>query len=306
MSLKTFIADDDALSLSMLRHTLLSWGYQVSTAADGLDAWNRLSRIDEPTLVILDWMMPGLTGLELCARLRGVPRVHPMYIILLTARGDTEDVVQGLDAGADDYIQKPYHAAELRARVDLAARTIALQSRLIAIAYEDALTGLYNRLRLNQIGADEVARSRRYQRPLTVLLMDVDHFKGINDQWGHAAGDQVLIQLSARLKSLIRHNDAACRIGGDELLILAPETDLATGVAIAERVLTTTRELPPMVDGQALPMTLSVGVAELAAGDGGLDDLIARADRALYEAKDAGRDCVRSATNEEERLAAAS
>lgn len=304
--MRVLIADDDPLSLTVLRHVLTKSGYDVSTVRDGQAAWQWLSERDEPLLAILDWIMPGLDGLELCTRLRERERVHPLYIIILTTRGGTDDIVRGLTAGADDYVSKPYKTEELRARVDLGARTVQLQSRLTTIAYEDAMTGLHNRLWLTQIGSDEIVRSRRYGRPLGLLLVDVDKFKGINDNWGHAAGDEVLRAIAERLEALVRHNDAICRLGGDEMVILTPETDAATAFTLAERVLAAVRELQPTIAGRCLPVTVSLGVAELEPQDRSLDDLLARADRGLYDAKHAGGDCARAATDDGRSLRTAS
>lgn len=288
--MRVLLADDDAASRRTLQHALGAWGYAATTVADGLQAWEHLSQGDEPTLAILDWMMPGLDGMELTARLRALPRVQPLYIIILTARNRTEDIVRGLAGGADDYVAKPYEMAELRARVDLAARTVRLQSQLVTLAYEDSLTGLCNRSRLMRVGADELVRSRRYQRPLSLVIMDVDHFKAINDLYGHTAGDQVLAQLGAAIKALVRHTDVPCRLGGDELVILAPETRLSAAAVLAGRVLNCARALEPTVNGEPIHVTLSLGVAELTAAEATIVDLIARADAALYHAKQAGRD----------------
>ena len=207
--MKILIAEDDFTSRSMLTAILKKWGYDPVVTEDGMAAWDALQKPDAPRLVLLDWNMPGLDGLEVCRRLRTKETPNPPYVILLTGRGEKGDIVRGLEAGANDYIAKPYDNAELQARIRVGQRMLELQAKLLeardALAHQathDALTGIFNRRAILDRLAQEISRAERDGTPLSVGMFDIDHFKKINDTFGHQAGDDVLVAF-ARCSSRI-------------------------------------------------------------------------------------------------------
>ena len=300
MSMRVLIAEDDTVSRRVLQATLSKWGYEVVVARDGQEAWELLQRPEGPNLAVLDWMMPRLDGLELCHRIRNLgPQRGYVYIILLTAKGRREDRADGMEGGADDYLIKPLDPVELRARLRAATRILDLQVQLLAAqetlrtkATHDPLTGLWNRPAVMEALERELNRARRYKIAVSVLLGDLDHFKQVNDTYGHDTGDQVLCQTARRMLSAIRGYDTLGRYGGEEFLIVAPGCDAANGMTLAERIRTRIAAEPILAEHGPLPMTISIG---LAAGDGdGLEalPLIQAADQAMYRAKNAGRNRV--------------
>src|ERR1700694_2306180 len=197
--MKILAAEDNPVFQSMLRSMLTKWGYEVILAADGTQAWSALQEDCPPRLAILDWMMPGLDGVEVCRRLRAANREPYIYVLLLTARTDSQDLVEGLDAGADDYLTKPFNATELRARLRAGRRIVELQEDLLMArealrqqATHDGLTGLLNRHAMMEVLQTKLARSQRGSQPLSILMVDLDHFKRVNDEFGHLDGDAVL------------------------------------------------------------------------------------------------------------------
>jgi len=212
--MKVLIADDDAVSALLIKTTLQDWGYEVISVSNGLQALSILQQPNAPRLTILDWMMPGINGPEVIRQLREQTGEAYQYIILLTSRNTQDDIVAGLESGADDYLRKPYDKAELRARISAGVRVLDLQDRLLQAqselsiqASQDALTKLPNRRAiLNRISQDS-ARCIREKQPLGVLMVDMDHFKAINDNHSHAAGDATLIVTSDRMRSQLRAYD---------------------------------------------------------------------------------------------------
>jgi two-component system cell cycle response regulator len=411
------IADDDVVSRRILSACLERQGHAVESSADGVETWARLQRGNCPDMLILDWQMPGLDGLEICRRLRARSADRYTYVILVTSTGSGEDAVHGLDAGADDFIAKPFDAEELRARVRAGERLLVLQGSmarsrayleaalahldsgvlvmdpagrvvygnpavarmsgmpleqalrltrddfvrlhaercggpetlverlgassmlpldvevdldvacpehrtirwiakqihlpdglgelellrdvtdevkhdqdLAQLARMDPLTGLNNRRAAEEIFAREFSRARRSARPLSLVLADIDLFKRVNDQFGHHVGDQVLRAVSRCVAACCRATDVAIRWGGEELLIVLPETAAAAASAIAERL----RAAVQSLSFPDLPrVTISCGVAELQAEEATLDATVERADGRLYEAKASGRNAVR-------------
>ncbi len=284
----------------MLRNLLTRWGYDVVIVPDGLEAWKVLESRDPPRLALLDWMMPGIDGVEICRRLRAVPREPYIYVLLLTARTENSDLVEGMDAGADDYLTKPLKPHELRVRLRAGRRIIELQEQLLEArealrvrATHDALTGMLNRASILDVLEKEVARSVREEQPLSVLMMDLDRFKLINDTRGHLAGDAVLRDAATRMQTCIRRYDSAGRYGGEEFLFVLPSCDLKGACAEAERIRQAMDAAPFHVLGEPLNVTCSIGVASRSwSGAGDTAALLREADRALYLAKDGGRNRV--------------
>ena len=291
----------------MLEAFLEKWGYQVVTATDGLDAVRILESKDAPALAVLDWMMPGLEGPEVCRRVRAHPDRPYVYILLLTARSQRDDLLRGLESGADDYLTKPFDASELRARLRVGQRILDLQNGLIAAREEssfrathDELTGLANR----RVVLDEIAREHsrhlRQGGSFAIILVDLDHFKSVNDTRGHPTGDAVLKEVSRRMARSVRPYDTVGRYGGEEFIVVAPSCGRSGAIALAERILNSLRSAPVETDRGPLSVTVSCGIAISTAAKP-LDprELIHLADEALYRAKERGRDRSELATETE-------
>jgi diguanylate cyclase (GGDEF)-like protein len=299
------IADDEPISRRMLQASLVRWGYEVEVAKNGDEALEALFRDTAPRLAVLDWMMPGLDGLEVCRRVRARPGAPYSYLLLLTSKEGSSDLVEGLEAGADDYIRKPFDAEELKARLRTGERILALQAQLLSAqealriqATRDGLTGLFNRRAFLERLAEELARAKRNGSELSVLLLDVDHFKRVNDRLGHQAGDDVLRALGARLSAVLRKYDTLARYGGEELIAALPGCGPAAALVVAERMRSAVASAPIETGAGPVELTVSIGSATCAAGEPDADALIARADAALYRAKNAGRNRVEAALQE--------
>jgi diguanylate cyclase (GGDEF)-like protein len=301
------VADDEPVNLALIKRRLEWEDYHIHTAQDGSEAVEK-ARLLSPDLVILDVMMPVLDGLQACRLLKDHEATRDIPIIFLSALDDTDTKINGLALGANDYISKPFRVEELLARVAVAIRLKRERDELRRSAEEshkraeaasersmsDALTGLLNRYGLQRSLQRELSESRRYGRALSCLLIDIDYFKTVNDNYGHAAGDTALMQVGRVLTEAVRGSDVVCRYGGEEFLVLAPETTLDGAVSLAEKIrLAAAARL--FGDGERVfPLTLSVGAAQLAQSESG-HDMIARADVALYNAKEAGRNRVEAA-----------
>jgi two-component system, cell cycle response regulator len=296
--MKVLIADDSLVMRRLLQVTLESWGYEVWAAADGAEAWELLQRDDAPQIAVLDWIMPVFTGLEICRLVRRKPRDSYVYLLLLTSKSQREDIVEGMGAGADDYVVKPFDKHELEVRLRAGRRIVELQNALLEIqealrvqATRDVLTGCWNRRAILDILHRELHRARREQRHLAVVLADLDHFKQVNDQWGHAAGDAVLTESARRLENILRPYDAVGRYGGEEFLAVLPGCDELGALSLATRLAEGLRANPVVFDGIPVTVTGSFGVASIPPTSAAeLDDLLRTADEALYEAKRLGRD----------------
>ncbi len=299
-AMPVLVAEDNPVFQSMLRSMLTKWGYDVRIAPNGLEAWEGMQAADAPRLAVLDWMMPYMDGVEVCRRIRGAAREPYVYVLLLTARTESQDLVEGMEAGADDYLTKPFNAQELRVRLRAGRRILDLQRQLMEArealrvqATHDALTGLFNRGRVLEILATEIARSERQLRPLAVLMVDLDRFKQINDTRGHQAGDAVLREAAHRMQAAMRHYDAPGRYGGEEFLIVLPGCGAREGCAQAERIRAAFARESFAAGSESLAVTCSIGVSSrdaCIAGDA--DRLIREADAALYDAKNQGRNRV--------------
>jgi two-component system, cell cycle response regulator len=296
------IADDDPVSRRALEATLAGWGFEVEVVTDGQQALDALLREkNPPRLAVLDWMMPGVDGPEVCRTVRARAQGPYSWMLLLTSRKKGSDLIAGLEAGADDYIRKPFDPGELKARLLVGERILALQSQLLeaqkalhVLATRDELTGLYNRRAVMERFDQELLRAEREGGKLCVLLLDVDHFKHLNDERGHQAGDEVLREISVRLERILGPEAALGRYGGDELIAILPGCDPAAAFALAERM----REaaaIPIPTEAGPVVMTVSIGVGSYAPGLAAAV-LIANADVALYRAKAAGRNRVQAAS----------
>jgi two-component system, cell cycle response regulator len=297
--MNVLIAEDDAVSRRLLEVCVSNAGYGVAITTDGAEALRVLEKEDCPQLVILDWMMPGVDGLEVCRAIRKRAREPYIYIILLTAKGQQEDIVEGLEAGADDYITKPFDLQELGARLRAGKRILELQEQLVSArellrvqATHDSLTGLLNRKGILEVLDKELARSNREGTHVSVLLADLDHFKLINDTYGHAAGDAVLQEAARRMQASIRPYDAVGRYGGEEFLIVSPGCGMAGATEQAERIRKCISTEAIHVSGSAIPTTMSLGVATATSRARQSGELLRVADEALYAAKDNGRNRV--------------
>jgi len=300
--MRVLAAEDNPVFQSMLRSMLTKWGYDPVIARDGSEAWRALDAEDAPRLAILDWMMPGMDGVEICRRVRAAGREPYIYILLLTARTESQDLVEGMEAGADDYLTKPFVPPELRVRLRAGQRILDLHSQLMAArealrmqATHDNLTGIANRGTILDSLHTELSRAYRQRSPMAVLMADVDRFKHINDTRGHQAGDEVLREVAHRMKSAIRNYDAVGRYGGEEFLVVLPGCDGAGGFTQAERIREAIAAEMFRAQGHVLGVTCSLGISwRSPAAPQDADALIREADLALYHAKARGRNRVES------------
>ena len=294
---KILIADDSIVSRHLLEATLRKWGYDVLVACDGLEALDLLQREDAPALAILDWMMPGLTGLEVCRRIRHRAREPYIYMLLLTSKSQKEDLIEGMDAGADDYITKPFDQHELQVRLRAGKRLADLQAELLSArealreqATRDSLTHIWNRSSILDMLSRELARSERERTPIGVIIVDLDHFKNVNDNHGHLAGDAVLCEAARRMQGAIRQYDSIGRYGGEEFLILLPGCDEQSSYTQAERLRRQIENAEMSLNEASLRLTASFGVTCAMPGDRWTQEaLIRKADEALYLSKKLGR-----------------
>jgi diguanylate cyclase (GGDEF)-like protein len=290
--MKILIAEDQVHLGDLLQQRVRGWGYEPSVVHDGIAAVEEMSRPAGPRLALLDWAMPGLDGIEVCRRVRQGPEGPYAYLVLVTGQGGREQMLEGLAAGADDFLPKPVDDAELRARLAAGRRVVELQEQLRHLATRDALTGLWNRAAILSRLEQELARGRREGHPVGVVLGDLDHFKRINDTYGHQAGDQALRQAGESMCHSLRSYDAVGRYGGEEFLIVLPGCDEAATLSLAERLRHSVAAAPIDLEGGPVPITLSVGVAFWSGGVIDTDALLRRADAGLYAAKRSGRNRV--------------
>jgi two-component system chemotaxis response regulator CheY len=299
--MKVLIAEDDSLLRQMLRGELAAAGHQLITAANGLEAWEMLQK-EHVRMLLVDWMMPGLDGPELIRRVRGAGWPGYTYIILLTAKSGRDDVVEGLNVGADDYVTKPFSRDELVARIGVGSRILELETRLSdslareeALASRDSLTGLPNRRALYDRARAELNRAQREKKSLGVIMIDIDNFKPINDKFGHAAGDEALRRVAEVLQKSKRDYDYTGRWGGDEFLAILPGTSILQAGLVAERIRAAVDKVRLEAGGAgAVELQTSMGVACAAPAfhPVDLDELLHQADGALYRAKAEGRNRV--------------
>jgi two-component system, cell cycle response regulator len=307
--LRLLLVEDEPTQLLLMQRLLQRAGYAVETASNGEEALGKIST-GRFQFLVTDWDMPGMDGVTLCRRVRESKLPGYLYVLLLTGHSSTESVVAGLDAGADDYIRKPANEAELLARLNSGRRIIRLEqslreanAKIQHLSITDPLVGTFNRRYLNEQLVHEVERARRYARPLAVIMADLDHFKDVNDRYGHLAGDEVLKGFVELMKSSIRHaSDWVARYGGEEFVIVLPETDLGGAAAAAEKIRARCAATPIATSGGSLSITSSFGVAALKSGEespvAAAESLLRSADAALYTSKRGGRNCVRVASSD--------
>jgi two-component system cell cycle response regulator len=311
--MKFLVADDDATSRLITQVALRSLGHECRTVSDGAEAWEAF-RSDRPDVVISDWMMPGLTGLQLCRNIRDDVSGHYVYFIMVSRQGGAEEIVRGMDAGADNYLVKPLDPVDLRARLIAAARVTSLHNQLAEqraeleslngelafLARRDPLTGLGNRRAMDEDLALLEARVNRYGHSYCVVLLDVDHFKSYNDTYGHQAGDQALQEIAAQLANGARSGDSVYRYGGEEFLCIFPEQSLAGATQAVQRMRTGVSDLRiSHIDSPEGMLTVSAGVAIMDADKfGSMSDIVRTADEALYRAKELGRNRVEHIVHE--------
>jgi two-component system cell cycle response regulator len=300
---KILIADDEAVPRQLLKETLERAGYEVIAAENGHQAAELLCRADRPQLALLDWVMPELDGPGVCREVRqhrGLPYVH---IVLLTAKGSKQDIVAGLESGADDYLVKPWDREELEARLVVGQRVLELEERLVEAretmrykATRDSLTALFNRGIIVDLLARELTRMHREKGCTTVLLCDVDYFKNVNDGHGHAVGDEVLREVARRLLGAVRSYDFVGRFGGEEFLVVLNNCDGAYSFGRAEEIRHAIANAPMLTTAGPLKVSISLGV--LASTDwenNPVEEILHEVDIALYMAKSAGRNCSKIA-----------
>jgi len=297
--MKVMIVEDDAITRRILENFLKNWGYEVISVDDGLVAWEIMQNPDAPSLVISDWMMPNMDGVELCEKIRGIEKAEYTYFILLTSKADKKDVITGLESGADDFIVKPFDQGELKSRVKIGERIINLEHRIIQLANTDFLTGILNRRAFMTRAEGEVSRGIREHKGFSLIMADIDHFKKINDAYGHQIGDKVLQNFARQLSQTTRIYDFAGRYGGEEFVICLPDTTREESGPIAERIRASIENIRfTLPDNAPFPIqiTASFGVSFfIPLSNENIDSVIKRADDALYRAKAEGRNCVRLA-----------
>jgi two-component system cell cycle response regulator len=288
---KILIAEDDAVSLHILNNFLVKWDYDVTVATNGMQALQILETDDTPRLAVLDWMMPGIEGIQICQQIRARPDKPYIYILLLTARAHKKDLLQGLAFGADDYLTKPFDAPELRARLHVGERILNLEDELRFRATHDNLTGMSSRgVALDAIGREQ-ARQVRDKSSFGIILVDLDHFKHINDTYGHGCGDTVLKEAARRMISCVRPYDTVARYGGEEFLIVVASADESITLALAERVRMAIGSQSFVTESGDVHVTASFGVAASSiVRPFSSKEVLQLADEALYRAKRKGRD----------------
>ncbi len=308
------LIDDDPAIVRLLVKVLGTNGIEVipsSTGAEGLELIDRR----EWDLCLLDRGLPDFDGIEICRHIKAEARFDTRQVIMLTGYNSVADRVEALNLGADDYITKPFHPTELLARVNASRRVVEMQQQLVDMARQleelsarDDLTGIFNRRYFGATLDRTFDHCHRYQRPLSVALIDVDRFKHINDSFGHQTGDVVLAEVAKRFSGSVRSSDCLARFGGEEFVVLLPETQLEDAMSFGEKLRAAIASTPvPIADDRALPVTVSVGTASLAHTQfNSPSEMIAAADQALYRAKRNGRNRVEAERRRAQRLFAQS
>jgi diguanylate cyclase (GGDEF)-like protein len=298
--MRILVADDSPVYRTLVTRCLRDGGFEPMVVADGTKAWQVLRRADAPRLVLLDWVLPGLDGIELCRRIREEADQHYSYIVLLTGKDGQKHMLEAMQAGADDYIVKPFNDLVLQARLLVGKRILDLHEKLLAAqesmrhaATHDWLTGILNRGEGMSTLARELERARREKTSVGLLLADIDHFKAVNDTLGHLFGDEALREVARRFRAGLRIYDTVSRFGGEEFLIILAGCDEVTTIIRADELRSRIARQPISLAGSSRTVTISIGAAVAPSADPpSLDALLAQADRALYTAKQKGRNRV--------------
>jgi two-component system cell cycle response regulator len=301
--MRILIAEDDAISRTLLERTLQRAGYAVIAVENGAQAIAELIKQDAPRLALLDWIMPEMDGLEVCREIRRRKEQAYTYLILLSSRESKGDIVVGLESGADDYLTKPFDVDELKARLRTGHRILELEDHLVEAresmrfqATHDLLTSLWNRGVIVELMSHEIMRARREHSCTAVMMCDIDHFKSVNDQFGHAVGDEVLREVARRLHKSVRSYDMVGRYGGEEFLVSLNKCNPGSAVSRAENLRIKICDRPIQTTNNPLTVTISIGLALSSEfTQCTVEELMHQADMALYAAKAAGRNCVRIA-----------
>ena len=289
-SMKVMIVDDTQPNVLVLQRALTSIGYNISVAFDGEKALELIPK-SKPDLILLDVMMQGINGFEVCKILKKDPELSDIPVIFITAMGMPKDVLSGFEAGAVDYITKPFNLKEVCVRVKTHLTLSAAIKKLIQDSETDSLTGLFNRRTFMKKIENEAMRFKRSQKPFSLLFADIDFFKKINDTYGHAAGDDVLVSIGNLLNAEKREVDQVGRWGGEEFLLLLPETSLEGAVQHGNKIRKSIAAKPIVYEGQEINLTMSFGVSEYS-GNNNIEKTIDQADQRLYLAKNSGRNKV--------------
>ena len=296
--MRVLVAEDDLTSRTILTAILQKWGYEVVSAVDGEQALELLKQPEAPRLALLDWSMPSLSGIEVCSRLRENQVYDSIYIIILTAKSEKQNIVEGLNAGANDYIVKPYDNDELQARINVGKRMVETQaelenakSALIHEAMHDSLTGIYNRKAILDFLKKELSRTIRTGGILGLGMCDLDHFKNINDKYGHQTGDEVLKGFTRIINANLRDYDLIGRYGGEEFLIVLPTIGDTKKHLVFKRLCKAVSDTKIPTRSGDISITVSIGVTQ-SDGKDSVDEILTKADNALYKAKGMGRNCV--------------
>jgi diguanylate cyclase (GGDEF)-like protein len=295
--LTILVIEDHPDQRDLLAIVLQREGYRVITAANGVEGLAKLQQ--EPVQIALsDIMMPKMDGFELIKQIRSHSVLKSIYFILITARIQEGDRVRGLDLGADDYITKPFSFSELLARVRVGSRVVQYQRHLEHQTQIDPLTGLFNRRAFERKMEEEFERSKRYQHPLSLLILDIDNFKAINDTYGHHGGDSALVKISETLKAKTRQSDFPSRFGGEEFVLVLPDTDHDSALLVANKIHDEIRSCTFGSDGGSFSLTVSIGLSSTCAKTyRDWREMLEDADQALYVAKNSGKDRVESSVS---------
>ena len=300
--MKVLIAEDEKISRMVLANALANHGYEVLQAHDGQEAWDIFQKEKEDIYIaILDWQMPKMDGIELCQKIKDASLSHYVYVIFLTGKKDIDSIVEGLETGADDYLPKPFDRRELLSRLKVGLRLIEFEKalreaneKLHTLAITDGLTGISNRRAIFERLRSEISRAVRGNSLFCLIMLDIDHFKKVNDTYGHGAGDKVLVEIVNRIKSELRPHDDIGRYGGEEFLVGISKADSKISRVIAEKLRTCICKRPFQIEDRKIDVSLSLGVVNfMPSRDNDINDLleamIKAADIALYKAKEAGR-----------------
>lgn len=296
--MRILIADDDPFTSKLMAKVVKNLGYECTVTHRAQEALKLLQSDNAPKMALIDWVMPEMTGVELCRKVREDKNSCYKYLILVTSKDLKEDIIKGMEAGADDYVTKPFLSQELAVRINAGKRILDLQDQLTYLATYDVLTGILNRRAILKKLRQEMSRSIRTKLPIGIVMADLDHFKSVNDTYGHLAGDKVLVEASNAMKSCLREYDEIGRYGGEEFVIILPGAGVEQSSIIANRMCKAVADAEVLYGEDHLKVTSSFGVFAIN-GDcdpNKLDDYFKMVDKALYAAKEDGRNRVKVAS----------